>query len=90
MEPTIHRLKPAEKRNSDLIVGRAYEILDAHTHFRGRAARFEFVCREDVLVVRGAVATFYLKQLLQRVLKDVDGIRVVDNQVTVATMGTRL
>ncbi|MEX2306032.1 MAG: hypothetical protein WD738_00465 [Pirellulales bacterium] len=90
MEPTIHRSAPAKKVSRDLIVERAYAVVDAHTHFRGRAARFEFVCREDVLIVRGAVPTFYLKQLLQSVLKDVDGVRVIDNQVTVAMMETGL
>jgi hypothetical protein len=33
--------------------------------------------------VRGTVPTFYLKQLLQNVLKDVDGVRAIDNQVAV-------
>jgi hypothetical protein len=62
---------------------RAYAIVDAHPHFHGRAARFNFACQKDVLVVRGMVRTIYLKHLLQSVLSDLIGIRCVDNQVTV-------
>jgi hypothetical protein len=36
-----------------------------------------------VLIVRGAVPTFYLKQVLQSVLKDIEGIRMIENQVQV-------
>ncbi len=42
-----------------------------------------------MLVVRGCVASFYLKQMLQTVLKDLDGVRQIDNQVeVVATNGS--
>ena len=63
----------------------AHALINAHPHFRGRASQFEFVCREEVLVVRGLVPTFYLKQVLQTLLKDLDGVRLVDNQVTVVS-----
>ena len=69
------------------IADRAYVMLETHTHFRGRAGRFKLVCQEDVLVVRGAVPSFYLKQVLQTVLRDVDGVRQIDNQVTVISTG---
>jgi hypothetical protein len=62
---------------------RAYSKVDAHPHFHGRAAWFEYVCRKDVLIVRGMVRTLYLKQILQNVLNDLNGVRFVDNQVTV-------
>ena len=87
MEPTSRRSTEEETGKSHLIVEQAYAILDAHTHFRGRAGRFELVCRDDVLVVRGAVPSYYLKQVLQSVLKEVDGVRRIDNQVTVVSSG---
>jgi hypothetical protein len=74
------------ERGSD-IADRAYATLEAHAHFRGRAGCFELICQEDVLVVRGAVPSFYLKQVLQTVLRDVDGVRRIDNQVTVISAG---
>jgi hypothetical protein len=63
----------------------AHALINMHPHFHGRASQFEFVCREEVLVVRGLVPTFYLKQLLQTLLKNLDGVRLVDNQVTVVS-----
>ena len=79
---TLKRIRLAMESKLE-IERRAHDILDAHPHFHGRAARFEFVCGKDVLVVRGTVRTFYLKQMLQTVLKDVTGVRYIDNQVTV-------
>jgi hypothetical protein len=64
---------------------RAHELLSRHHHFRGRAGNFEYEFQEHVLIVRGRVPTFYLKQLLQTVLKDVDGVSWIDNQVDVVS-----
>ena len=64
---------------------RARALVEAHSHFVGRARLFEFQYSEEVLVVRGSVPTFYLKQVLQSVLKDLDGVRLIDNQVTVVS-----
>jgi hypothetical protein len=63
----------------------AYEMVDKHCHFHGRAGGFQFVQQDDVLIVRGQVPSYYLKQVLQTALKDVDGIRWVDNQVDVVS-----
>jgi hypothetical protein len=62
---------------------RAYEILTQHCHFHGRAGSFKFAQCDDVLTVRGCVPSFYLKQVLQSVLRDVEGVRWIDNQVDV-------
>ncbi len=61
----------------------ARELLASHPHFRGRVELFEFIGRGDVLIVRGRVPTFYLKQLVQSILRDVEGVRRIDNQVDV-------
>jgi hypothetical protein len=57
--------------------------LDSHSHFRGRVAEFHFEHRDGVLTVRGRVPTFYLKQLLQTILKRIDGVERINNQVDV-------
>ncbi len=44
---------------------------------------FDFECNNGVLVVRGCVPTFYLKQVLQTLLKGLEGVRRIDNQVQV-------
>jgi hypothetical protein len=63
----------------------AYHLVNSHHHFRRRAGGFEFRCDEDILVVRGSVPTFYLKQVLQSVLRDLEGVRGIDNQVMVVS-----
>ncbi len=71
------------KDENSQIEQRIYAIVNAHPHFYGRANRFKFVCQDGVLVVRGFVPSFYLKQVLQTVIQSLDGVRVMDNQVQV-------
>jgi hypothetical protein len=71
--------------HSQTVEQRAHELISQHLHFRGRADGFEYEFREETLVVRGRVPTFYLKQVLQTVLKDVDGVTWIDNQVDVVS-----
>ena len=74
----------------------ARAALANHGHFRGRADQFVLTVVEEVLVVRGAVPSFYLKQTLQSVLKTVEGVQRIHNQVVVfnplglSTLSTRL
>ncbi len=53
----------------------------AHAHFAGRSTLFTFESNAGRLVIKGSVPTYYLKQLLQATLKDVPGVRRIDNQV---------
>lgn len=75
---------PDEVQSKDL-TARARDSLSQLAQFRGRANGFTFALREGKLVVRGAVPSYYLKQLLQTALKDLDGIRQIDNQVVVTS-----
>jgi len=61
----------------------ARALLATHDHFFGRTQGFEFEQAEEVLVVRGQVPTFYLKQVLQTVLREVAGVERVENLVDV-------
>ena len=85
MEATIPTRIMRQQEALRKVEQRAHALVNAHPHFHGRAAQFEFVCREEVLVVRGLVPTFYLKQVLQTMLKDLDGVSLIDNQVTVVS-----
>jgi hypothetical protein len=78
-EKAINSRDGRERRMT--IEQQAYSLVDSHCHFHRRAGRFEFQCDEDVLIVRGNVPTFYLKHLLQSVLRDVEGVRAIENQV---------
>jgi hypothetical protein len=62
---------------------RARKELNGHVHFRGRADGFQFEHRDGALTVRGRVPSFYLRTLLERILRRVDGVHVIDNQVDV-------
>jgi hypothetical protein len=78
---------PLTCRRADLLLseveGRARRVLDAHPLFFNRSNNFEFDYRDGTLTVRGAVPTFYLKQMLQAVLKNLEGVCSIDNQVSV-------
>lgn len=73
--------KPAATRIN--VERRARKELDRHRHFRGRADGFQFEHRDGALTVRGRVPSFHLRQLLERTLKRVDGVRTINNQVDV-------
>ncbi len=73
------------KDENTQIEQRAYAIVNAHPHFHGRAEQFKFACHDGVLVVRGFVPSFYLKQVLQTAIQSLDGVRVIDNQVQVTS-----
>jgi hypothetical protein len=65
------------------VKSRAYSLLSRHSYFRGRAADIEFETVDNVLVIQGRLPSFYLKQLLQTLLKSLDCVDRVDNQVDV-------
>lgn len=75
--------KSAQSAEPPAAVQSARDLLARHHHFQGRVDQFEFVLRGEVLTVRGNVATFYLKQLLQSLLKNINGVGRIDNQVEV-------
>jgi len=79
---TLSRRRVFQRADADL-GARAREMVAQHSHFHGRTNNFQFVRHDDVLVVRGRVPSFYLKQQLQVALKQLDGVRWVDNQVDV-------
>lgn len=67
--------------------GAARALLANHPHFRGRADCFGLELCDDALVVEGTVPSFYLKQLLQQVLRGVRGVRRIENRVAVVNPG---
>jgi hypothetical protein len=59
------------------------ERLDIHPHFRGRASLLTIELVEETTVVSGRLPSYYLKQLLQEVIRGVPGVVDIDNQVDV-------
>ncbi len=78
-----NQIKTVRPRGERGVEAAARAALANHVHFRGRVDQFVFVAFEEVLVVRGAVPSFFLKQMVQAVLKTVDGVRRVHNQLAV-------
>jgi hypothetical protein len=80
VEPGSHQ--PVQRR-STAPVEDARNLLSGHGHFRGRLDHFLFEEAAGVLIVEGAVPTFYLKQLLQTILRNVEGVEQIINRVEV-------
>lgn len=82
---SVYQERRVEARSRDAhgIEEAARAALAAHSHFRGRADHFVLLASAETLVVSGAVPTFYLKQLLQSILRRVAGVERVQNRVAV-------
>jgi hypothetical protein len=68
---------------SSNIEQQARNLVAKNSHFRCRADGFCYEYCEGALRVRGAVPSFYLKQVLQRVLTGLEGVALINNQVNV-------
>lgn len=62
---------------------RAWRRLDSDPLFQGRVSGLEIEEHEGRLIVRGRLPSFYLKQLLQTRLRQVEGVASIENQVDV-------
>ena len=65
------------------VVSSIRERLDKHPHFCGRGHLIQIKSNVDSVVVSGHVPTYYLKQLLQEVMKLVPDIGKIDNRLDV-------
>ncbi len=61
----------------------ATQTLVAHPYFRGRTDSIRVEYHRETLIITGRMPSFHLKQLLQEVLRHVDGVNKIDNQVDV-------
>jgi hypothetical protein len=67
------------------ILRRVAYLLSHHDLFRCRLDNLEIDCCEAMLIVNGKLPSFYLKQVLQTTLRDVSGVRRIDNRVNVTS-----
>ena len=88
MESTIDedyiRIDSAAKLSGD-VLQRVRGKLSRSCHFTRHWREIDCDYREGILTLRGCVPTFYLKQVLQSILKDLPGVRRVDNRVDVVS-----
>jgi osmotically-inducible protein OsmY len=83
MATLVKDRSPAKSTSSSHVEGEVHKALERSDCFRGRGDGFHFLFRDGILTVRGRVPTFYLKALLERIVKRVDGIGHVRNQIDV-------
>jgi hypothetical protein len=67
------------------ILGRVHGRLSQSCHFSRHWREISCSFRDGVLTLRGCVPSFYLKQVLQSMLMDIDGIERIDNRVDVVS-----
>ncbi len=72
---------PADEASPSLVLQRAAQVLRHAAYTPLTALRCEF--RDGVLIVRGRVPSFHLKQIAQVLLSDVEGVGMIDNRVDV-------
>jgi hypothetical protein len=65
------------------VIDRAQELVLSHRWLYNCLESLRFSYSDGVLSVEGRVRTFYLKQLLQTALRELEGVRQLDNQVVV-------
>ncbi len=79
----IHRPTRLLGKRPNPIEDEARQALEASQWFRGRAKLIRIDERDGRLVLQGKLPSFYLKQMLQTLLKQVNGVKQIDNQVDV-------
>ena len=67
----------------DDIVAAARQHLAHSDLFRGRLKLIQLDRADGRLVIHGRLPSFYLKQVLQTTLSEIDGVTEIDNQVEV-------
>lgn len=61
----------------------ASRVLENNSYFRGRSNLIDIREQDGTLILSGRVPSYYLKQVLQTTLRDIDGVRRIDNRVDV-------
>lgn len=73
---------PTEKQDLSAVTRRH---LEHHPHFRGRIADVVIEHRDRTVFLSGKLPTFYLKQLVQEVVRRVPGVQHVRNFIDVVS-----
>jgi hypothetical protein len=70
----------------------AFARLEAHPHFRGRSQwiQIRYRDRDRCLKLSGKLPSFYLKQLAQETLRQLNGVDTIENEIIVASPEGRI
>lgn len=80
---SVERRQEDEDAPDNEIVLLIRKRLEQHPHFRGRASQFQIEMTGGAIVLSGRLPTYYLKQLLQEVVKKVPDVAQIENRVEV-------
>jgi osmotically-inducible protein OsmY len=76
------RIDAPETRTGQILAEVRARLNDS-PHFRSHSREVSLRFADGVLTLHGCVPSFYLKQVLQSLLADVEGVEWIDNQVDV-------
>jgi osmotically-inducible protein OsmY len=77
-------VEPVDDRElATRVVSQAQNRLADSSHFRGHQHAVKIEYEDGVLSIRGCVPSFYLKQVLQTLLVNMEGVDAIDNRVDV-------
>jgi len=87
--PIVHLSKSAIRQSkfdvSREIEERAKLLLESHPHFRGRSRWVQCRHHKGRVYLTGKVPTYYLKQLAQEAVRDIGGVDMIVNRITVGS-----
>jgi osmotically-inducible protein OsmY len=65
------------------LIASVREQLENHPHFRGRLEMLSIDQRGKTVYLSGQLPTFYLKQLVQEIVRHLPGVQTVRNEINV-------
>jgi hypothetical protein len=72
-----------DSQQARTVASLALHRLEQHPHFRGRGRTIHVTFDSGTLILSGRLSSFYLKQLLQESLQEVEGVQRIENRVDV-------
>jgi BON domain-containing protein len=85
MQTTLARQPGTSATERVNLIDSAREQLEMHPHFRGRLESLSIEQRGRTLYLSGQLPTFYLKQLVQEILRRLPGVNGIRNEIVVVS-----
>lgn len=83
MSNRTERSNRLRAKQPSFVADKARRALEQSQLFRGRSQLIRIDESSGRLLLEGRLPSYYLKQMLQTLLRDVEGVEQIDNQVTV-------
>jgi osmotically-inducible protein OsmY len=61
-----------------------YETVTVNPHLNQAGLMFQANVNEGRVVLRGSVRSFYEKQIAQEAVREIEGVKIIENQIEVA------